>query len=201
MDKRNQCVDEALRLFVRQGFRGVTIGELTQRLNVSSKTIYQLFGDKDHLVREAVALYHARSQAIFDQLWASTSDPAELLVRFHQEQVDKLIRFSPLFFREVVAYLPEGQDLQSFFGCTRTRELLTRGQREGLFQPQMQAAVAAEVLTLLLEQVCTGERFATQGSVALMQQVLWPYMRGLCTEKGLAAFRHYRQGDYPSDPH
>lgn len=201
MDKRGQCVAEALRLFVRQGFRGVTIGELTQRLKVSSKTIYQLFGGKDRLAREAVALYQTRSQAIFDQLWAQTSDPAELLVRFHQEQVDKLIRFSPLFFREVAPYLPEGQDLQSFFGCPRTRDLLERGQQEGLFQPQMQPAVAAEVLTLLLEQVCTGERFATHGSAALMQQVLWPYMRGLCTEKGLQAFRRYRQRYFPSDPH
>jgi len=199
MDKRSQCVREALRLFVRQGFRGVTIGELTQRLKVSSKTIYRFFGDKDHLAREAVALYQARSQAIFDELWTATSDPAELLVRFQQEQVEKLTRFSPLFFREVVAYLPEGQDLPSFFGCSRTRELLARGQREGLFQPQMQSRVAAEVLTLLLEQVCTGERFATHGSAALMQQVLWPYMRGLCTEKGLQAFRRYRQRDFPSD--
>jgi len=192
MDKRSQCVDEALRLFVRQGFRGVTIGELTQRLNVSSKTIYQLFGDKSQLAREAVALYQSRSEVIFERLWAEAADPAELLVRFHQEQLDKLIRFNPLFFREVDAYLPEGQDREVFFGCPRTRELLSQGQQAGYFQPQMRPEVAAGVLTLLLEQVCIGERFASQGSAELMQQVLWPYMRGLCTAEGLAAFRRYR---------
>lgn len=192
MDKRGRCTEEALRLFVRRGFRAVTIGELTQRLNVSSKTIYQLFGDKQSLARAAVALYQTRSEAILDQLWAETADPAELLVRVYLEQIDRLSGFHPSFFQEAPLFLPADQSVAGFFGCARSEDLLRRGQQVGLFHTRVQPRIAAETLTLLLEQCVMGERFAGQGTRDLMQQVLWPYLRGLCTEAGLVAFRRYR---------
>jgi AcrR family transcriptional regulator len=201
MDKRSRYVEEALRLFVWKGFRAVTIGELTQRLGISSKTIYQVFGDKQSLAQEALALYQARNEAIMDQLWEDTSDPADLLLRFYRERIDALSRMSPLFFREARSWLLPEQEQAIFFGQRHSHQLLVRGQMLSMFHAQVNPEVASATLTLLLEHICERQRFAGHSTQELMQQVIWPYLRGLCTPEGLAVFRNHRHRYFPADSH
>lgn len=191
-DRVKFLVKESLKLFLQEGIRGMPIGELSRRLGVSTKTLYQHFGDKPGLVRACVRLYRANSLKLYQESSEGASDSAEVLVRFHHQQVSRLLRTHPAFFRDIAYYLAEESEKRGLLGEQETRELLVRGQSEGLFQQNIDPEISASTLTLLMEAIFEGQRFSGHGTRELMTQVLWPYWRGLCTELGLEAFRLHR---------
>ena len=48
-------IDAALIVFWRQGYAAASISDLTEATGLSRSSIYQRFGDKDGLFREALA--------------------------------------------------------------------------------------------------------------------------------------------------
>lgn len=193
MDKQSYYVKESLKLFLKYGIRSVTIGQITAQLNVSSKTLYQLFGDKPGLVHACFQLYIHNSRRDFGQMETEATNVADLLIRFYHQLVQNLTRISPAFFEDLAGFFPEIWDSDEAFGIHHTRGLLTRGVQEGIFVPGIDVALCAETLTLLLRAMFEKETFNRRSTPQLLANVLWPYVRGICTPAGLAEFRRYRR--------
>ncbi len=193
MERREALVGASLQLFTQEGIKAVSMGRLSQALGVSTKTLYQLFGDKRGLVAACLQRYLAEGNRLYAALAADVEDAAELILRYYQRQIERLLRIHPGFLREAAHYLPSDQQRRDFLGEDLSREMLAQGQAQGLFQPGVAIPIAASTLALLLESIFEGQRFAGHGTRELMTQVLWPYLRGLCTQSGLEAFRHYRE--------
>ena len=87
--KRAAILDAAKRLFVLQGFDGVSMDQIAAETGVSKLTVYSHFGDKDNLFREVV-----RSR-INDLLPETTyvfdpdTDIAETLLKARSEKKEK----------------------------------------------------------------------------------------------------------------
>ncbi|MEM9987558.1 MAG: TetR/AcrR family transcriptional regulator, partial [Bacteroidota bacterium] len=188
-------VAESLKLFLSEGIRGVTIGTLSRHLGVSSKTLYQYFGDKHGLAKACLSLHQEKVGKVYQRLAEEGQDAAEVFTRYYHTQIERLIRTHPSFFRDVRHYFPDSNQQKIFFCEPQTRELLQRGQTEGLFQPGVNHDLAAATLTLLMQSIFEGQTFGAYGTRELMTQVLWPYLRGLCTQAGMAVFRRHRLED------
>ncbi|RMG70328.1 MAG: TetR/AcrR family transcriptional regulator [Bacteroidetes bacterium] len=193
MDKQAHYAKESLKLFLKFGIRSVTIGQITSQLNVSSKTLYQLFGDKPGLVRACFALYSRNSHEDFQRHEAEATNVADLLIRFYQQMVQSLSHISPAFFEDLAGFFPEIYDQEEAYGIHHARGILERGVTEGIFVPGIDTDLCAETLTLLLRAMFEKEAYLHQPSARLLANVLWPYVRGLCTPQGLAEFRRFRR--------
>jgi len=65
MDKRNEMIAGALRIFEAEGFRGIGIDRVIEPSGVSTRTLYKHFGSRDGLV---IAVLEARHRAFMDLL-------------------------------------------------------------------------------------------------------------------------------------
>jgi AcrR family transcriptional regulator len=193
MNKKEYYTKEALKLFLKFGIRSVTVGQITGHLNISSKTLYSLFEDKADLVREAFRLYRRNFNQNYTQLTAESENVANSMLHFYQQLVQMLARTNPNFFNDLANYFPEVWDDAEAFGINKTRDLLQQGVVEGIFVPGLEPALCAETLTLLLRAMFEREVFLARDSRLLLTNVLWPYVRGICTPQGLVEFRKYRQ--------
>ncbi|MDX2285489.1 MAG: TetR/AcrR family transcriptional regulator [Bacteroidia bacterium] len=193
MDKRSHYIKESLKLFLKYGIRTVTVGQITAQLNISSKTLYLLFGDKTGLVYACFQLYAQNSQKAYEKLEQESENVADLLIRFYNKLVESFGRINPNFFNDISAYFPELWNSDEAFGLEQTRQLLRRGVEEALFVPHLEVPVCAETLTMLLRSMFEKESFEGRGMPLLLTNVLWPYVRGLCTARGLEEFRKYRK--------
>ena len=72
-----QIIDQASRLFLEYGFKSVTMDDLSERLGVSKKTIYEHFDTKNQLVQEAVLHIFKNISCSIDALRAKKMDPIE----------------------------------------------------------------------------------------------------------------------------
>ncbi|WNJ18892.1 TetR/AcrR family transcriptional regulator [Pontibacter sp. G13] len=193
MDKRIIYTKESLKLFLKFGVRSVTVGQITGHLNISSKTLYQLYGDKTGLVNACFQLYRDNSREEFDKLEADCTNVAELLVLFYNKMISSLSRINPNFLNDISNYFPEIWDSNEAFGVTFTKQILTRGVEEGIFHNSIDVEICAETLSLLLRSMFEKDPFSGRDSKKLLANMLWPFVRGICTEEGLTEFRKYRR--------
>jgi AcrR family transcriptional regulator len=183
----------ALALFQREGIRNVTVQQITELLNVSSKTLYQLFEDKAGLVRACFDLYRRELRGEFEGIEAEAENVAELLIRFYQQLILRLGGLSPFFLHDISAYFPEIWESEAVFGFYHTRSLLERGRQEGIFSSLIDPELCAHALTLLLRSMAEERPFTGYEPKVLLNNLIWPYVRGLCTPAGIEAFRRYRR--------
>ncbi|MEM8888641.1 MAG: TetR/AcrR family transcriptional regulator [Bacteroidota bacterium] len=192
VEKKNIYIRGSLKLFLKYGIRSVTVGQITQTLNISSKTLYNIFGDKTGLVRECFDLYKNDSQLEYNSLKENAQNIAETLIKFYRRSVEAFNRVNPNFFNDISKYFPELWDNDEAFGKHRTQELLIQGINEGIFVSHVDTEIASRTITILLKSMLEDEAFYTQGNEALFSNIIWPYLRGICTQKGREEFRKYR---------
>ena len=193
MSKKDFYVKESLKLFMKYGIKSVTVGQITTRLNVSSKTLYSLFGDKSGLVNACFALYKANSLQEYTLLESHSGNVADMLIRFYNRSVESLSRINPNFFNDISNYFPEIWDSDEAFGLSHTRAILEKGITEGIFVDGLNVEICTITVTMLLRSMFEKDALWDAGTQKLLNNVLWPYVRGICTQKGLEEFRKYRK--------
>lgn len=57
MTQEERIVDRAMQMFVAQGIKSVRMDDIARTLGVSKRTLYELFGDKEHLLYLAMVRY------------------------------------------------------------------------------------------------------------------------------------------------
>lgn len=195
MERTQYFVKESLKLFLKYGVKSVTVGQITQHLNVSSKTLYQLFGDKTGLVHQCAELYRTNTAKAYEQLFTDSANVADAVIRFYSLLVESMSIVNPNFFVDIARYFPDLWNQQEAFGLQYTRRLIERGVAEGIFVSGLEVDICAETLTLLIRSIFEKDPLAgtnTQTQI-LMANVLWPYLRGISTPEGRQEFRKYRR--------
>ncbi len=195
MEKKAFYIKESLKLFLKYGIKSVTVGQITQQLNVSSKTLYQLFGDKTGLVRECLELYQQNTERAYQALLENADNVADALMGFYEELIESMSRINPNFLLDIARFFPEVWHRDQAFGIHHTLELLQRGQAEHLFVKGLDTDICARTITLLIRSMFQQDPFAEHNPniQTLTNNVLWPFLRGISTPEGLEAFRKYRK--------
>ncbi len=191
-ERREQLTKEVLIRFLHHGIKQVKIGDLTVELGISSKTLYQIFEDKEGLVRACFKMYLANTTEDFRKHHLASDNVAELMVNFYHSALSGLRRVNPAFFSDLSHLFPMIWNAEDAFGLSHSRYLIARGSLEGIFVAKLDQHLCAHALTLLLRSVFEREPFTSRSPEDQFNFVIWPYVRGLCTEEGRVAFRQYR---------
>ncbi len=88
-DKRALVIEKATELFWRQGYDGVSIGDLVQATGLNRYTLYQAFGGKREIFIAVLRDYIAESVVEVEEAFAGSDDsPYEVL---HTALFDKML--------------------------------------------------------------------------------------------------------------
>ncbi len=91
-ETRDKILDAARELFVTEGYEGVSMRKVAERIEYSPTAIYVHFADKEELFRELCHQDYARLAQVF-QSSAISSDPTERLRQIGAIYIDFGIRF------------------------------------------------------------------------------------------------------------
>ena len=80
LETREKILDAARELFITEGYDGVSMRQVAERIEYSPTAIYVHFADKDELFRELVHADFARLAGVFQDA-ANLSDPVERIKR------------------------------------------------------------------------------------------------------------------------
>ncbi|MCB0592471.1 MAG: TetR/AcrR family transcriptional regulator [Lewinellaceae bacterium] len=191
MITREFIIDTATQLFVKHGVKTITLDRLVKELHTSKRTIYTHFKDKTDLLEACLAVYHARVWKENEDIIQSSENAIEAMGHLHQRIVSRTYNVNPNFFSDIIHYYPgllhESYRKTGNFAHQQLVLLAEWGIEDGIFQEDMDVEVVGKTVLSLLKLLKDNDLFPAVefSKERLTFGILLPYMRGLCTAKGI----------------
>jgi AcrR family transcriptional regulator len=191
-NKEQLYISHALKMFLKQGVKSVTMQDIAQSLAISTKTLYKHFADKSDLLKVCVGLDNQIILETYTRIQQITH-PIEALWVFYQEFIHRLSTVNQNYTEDIRRYFPMLWQETTTLGTNQLRLLLEKGVKENLYFKNLDLALASETIALLIRATLEDEVFSTKVTDRrkLFAQVLYPYWRGICTAQGLEELRNY----------
>jgi AcrR family transcriptional regulator len=145
-ESQSRILDEALPLFFQHGYRGLSMDELSRRLGMSKKTLYQHFPSKEALAAAAIQRRQRALETAYEAICAQTSDPLLRFRRIMAEVGQMLGAVTPQFMDGLSREVPSIWQQVVEFREQRIRRVLQDLLSEGVQRGQVRADLPAELV-------------------------------------------------------
>jgi AcrR family transcriptional regulator len=163
-DRHEELADQLVALFLAEGFRRFTLGDLTQRLHCSKTTLYALGESKEQLVGNAVVRFFRAATSEVERATAE-ADGAEAKVAAYLSAVADALRPASAAFIADVAAHPTARRAyarNTKIAAGRVHELIDEGVASGDFR-QVHAAFVADTVANTMQRIQSGDVLRTTG--------------------------------------
>ncbi|MFI9559983.1 TetR/AcrR family transcriptional regulator [Nonomuraea endophytica] len=147
---RRRLLSEATRLFAERGFEGTSVQEIVAAAGVTKGAMYHYFDSKDDLLHE---IYARVLRMQMERLTQIADEPRPVRERLRDAAADVVetstanLDDSKIFFRSMHLLAPETQKsvrAERRRYHERFRDLVTEGQREGVFRADIEAEIVVD---------------------------------------------------------
>src|SRR5688500_4439591 len=76
---KEQVLDQAMMVFLERGYEATSVRDLIKAMDISSSSMYEVFGDKRGIFLEVLTRYCALERAGIAQMAAEAESPRELI--------------------------------------------------------------------------------------------------------------------------
>jgi len=158
MTNENELIQETLRLYREQGLK-FTMDELSNRLCISKKTLYEMVASKEDLICKMVAHYFDLVDQVQDKIHADDSLTSV-------ERLRQLLCASPALeirryhLRALKARYPRAfalLDEKLTKGWERTFSVINQAKAEGFITPDLDNAMFSKIYARLIEELVTND--------------------------------------------
>lgn len=191
MTQKEIIVREAAKMFLSEGIKSVRMDDIARGLSVSKRTLYELFGDKEELIYEAICHFveeaHTRRSLILrdvdNELEAMIVSLRDMIVR--APEVARVRRNLERFYPKVNKRLGESGMMRS---KSELREWLAASIERGYLTPTANCDLVVDVLHNCVQGMLVVEYSDDTRSANVVSKVACSvliFIRGLCTPEGL----------------
>lgn len=188
-ENRRKILETCLELYMKFGFRNITMNDIAAKLGISKKTIYQHFDDKRSLIRAVMDFHLERHHGEIEQLKSQAHTPIHELFHLFRFANRQLAGMHPSIMFEMQRYYPEAW---AQFERYKKEEILrtieqnlARGKASGHYRaginPQILAQFFADVPNLIQQ---TRERLGEVSLAEVHLHITTHFLYGIATPKG-----------------
>jgi AcrR family transcriptional regulator len=156
--RKEELLDRLLALFLAEGFHGLTLDALAQRLRCSKTTLYSLGYSKDEVILNTVKHFSRTGTEEIERKTANASDPTDRVITYLNAVAEALRPGSPQFYADLSAHPGTRAlyELNTEAAADRLRQLIAEGVDAGAFR-DVHAAFVADVASTTIARIQTGE--------------------------------------------
>jgi len=194
VENKERILGAAEKLFFQFGVRSVTMDEVAQQTGMSKKTIYQLFSDKNTLVREVAQYRLMTEREIVRQVQQMSKNPIEEIIVSMKVLRELSQKVNPVIFYDLQKYHLEAwglyQEHKDFFRSI-VETNLRKGQELGLYRPEIDPLVLSILRIQCVEMGFDQTLFPiSQFNFEDVQtQFIDHFLHGILTEEGQRVYQ------------
>lgn len=188
---KNKILLEAKMLFMRYGFKSITMDDISRELGISKKTLYQHFQDKNDLVDQCVDHQIQDMNCNCEEIMGQSEDPISAMLAITD------------FFGNVVRTLNPSSmfDLKKYFKTNwdkleaNRREFIFNsiygnieaGKKKGLYRKDLDTEITSRLYVYLVGFITNPESYdrADMDFKTLHLEMIKYHLRSVCTPKGM----------------
>jgi AcrR family transcriptional regulator len=156
-EKVKEIIVSAMEVFLRLGFKNVSMDDMAKELRMSKKTLYKYFSDKNDLVKQVIAMGIEMDRCEIQGSITKADNAIEELLGVTEHISVKMKQVHPSIFFELEKYYPESwvlfQEFRELFTCTCMLDNLHRGIKEELYRDNINTEVVARFFIDILDSV------------------------------------------------
>ena len=184
---KGKILDTAMELFAKNGIKAVRMDDIARTLNISKRTMYEIYDNKEVMLFEGVKTYNQRREAEMSAFVTGNSDVMDIILNVYKVKVEEFRSTSPRFYDDlekypkVMAYLEKCRE-------ENRKELaafLDKGVKEGYFRDD----ISYDLVTILFDsigQLFLQKRLYARFSIeSVLNNIMFISLRGICTTKGI----------------
>ncbi len=199
MDYRQRILEEAAVMFRTYGIRVVTMDLLARQMGISKRTIYEVFTDKDELLKGVLKWMTDRQKELINKTLAESDNVIEAIFKILDIMTEHLRKMSPAFrldmkryHHEMVNKLKEEGEIPYY---EENKEIIIQGIKQGLFRENIDIEITDKCMQEVIRMSNNNDDPTSNDFTdeKVIRDFYINYMRGISTQKGLDLINHYEQ--------
>lgn len=185
---KTRILEAASDAFSQKGIKSVRMDDIAQSLNISKRTLYEIYENKEVLLYECLKTSKARAQEEMTFIAAQQNNVMDIILDIYRSKMSQLQKNNPQFYSDLEKY----PQLQSFLeeqhdkDRTKLKDFLRRGIEEGYFKGDINVDIIANVFDAINEYMKNHKLYTEFPLEQLFNNMLFVTIRGICTQKGVA---------------
>ena len=175
---KTKIMETAMKAFRTQGVRKVRMDDIAEELSISKRTVYEIFGTKEHLVYECVVKYKEDESSKLSELAAHCLNVMEILLIIYKRRIENTKRTNILFYLDLRRYSSVMQLLKERNEHNRElcQRFIKRGIEEGYFRSSLDHQLTSLIFDALGRYLM--DNHLSQSGVCLPQRYV--HRKGPC---------------------
>lgn len=182
-----RVIDYAMTEFFQKGVRQVTMDDIAKGLQMSKRTLYQLFADKEQLIIACIEVVAEREQRLAVSLIEEQRNVLEIILRIAEHRLKSLESISLEYIVDITRYksVMEYIEMARAESIKRAVNFFKQGSDAGLFRTDVNFDI---VMNSMVQKIDYATRTHTARNYSarecFINETLF-HLRGCCTYKGI----------------
>lgn len=196
---KEQIMLTAFEMFSQYGIKSVSMDDIARNMNISKRTLYELFDDKETLLMESINVNYKKMRKYLEQLETEQFTVLEIILLFYDEFMRRPRWFCRKYYEDLRHYpkaLQKTEEEKASFH-DKCIKLFTRGVKEGVFHPNVNFEIVALLAKEQIKMIRPSIAFVNHSVIEVFNTIFYTFLRGISTEKGMNILeRHIRRQTY-----
>jgi AcrR family transcriptional regulator len=194
-EKSCQLIGACLDLFMKFGVKSLTMEDISRKLGISKKTLYQFVKDKKDLVNKGMSLCLEEEKTVLTKVSVESDHAIDELIGFTRFVNSRLSDMHASVIYDIKKYHSESWELmqehKQYFVRNSILENSKRGINEGLYRENLNPEIITSLYMLMMDGFFYAEQ--TFGKNIRLEELhlemIRYHVRGVANEKGLALLK------------
>lgn len=181
-----RVLDYAMQEFFAKGVKLVTMDDIAKGLQMSKRTLYQLFADKEQLIIACLEVLADQERFLVQQLINEEYNVLEIILRVLELRMKRTENVSPQYIIDIGRYKSVKEYMQRAYNDVQNRsaEIFKTGVQQGLFRGDVNVHLLMRCMFTSNESLVSTLLSEYGLSDCFINVVLF-HLRGCCTPKGI----------------
>jgi AcrR family transcriptional regulator len=196
---RKLIVETAHQLFIEHGIKDVKMDDIATKLSISKRTIYELFNDKEQLLREILELQNEKMLENGKEIIRNSKHILEIILKLYNLHFELLKKVNGKFFAELSKYpeICKEKQKKEKKNAKKFCAWMELGRQQGLFREDADFEILVFILkrdlaTILEAKMQTGHTDLKKYTPdELGRKLILFYLRGISTPRGQEIIEEY----------
>lgn len=192
---RERIIVTATEAFTSKGIKSITMDDIAAALGISKRTLYEVFADKESLLKECILKIQTDRDIYLQQVFDNSHNVLEVILAVFQKSIEVFHQTNKRFFEDIKKYpkIYEMMKNRRDSDSEKTMSFFKSGVEQGIFRADVNFAIVNLLVreqfdVLLNTDICSEYPF-----IEVYESIMFTYIRGISTEKGAQVLEDFIQ--------
>ena len=187
VELRERIITAATEAFTSKGIKSITMDDIAAALGISKRTLYEVFSDKESLLKECILKAQADRDKYLQKVFEQSHNVLEVILAVFQKSIEMFHQTNKRFFEDIKKYpkvyemMKNRQDSDSM----KTMSFFKTGVEQGIFRSDINFEIINKATLMQLEMLIYSDLTESYPLDEIYREITILHMRGIITEKGL----------------